>query len=113
MTTFLFIVAFLSIVAAAGGAGNNVAHAAPHKFSEEQDAITAQNNRALQTTSCYNADPCPSCYETRTCCMLDNYKIYNGGNSLGCTANSLGFTEITVVFSPGITMKSFSSPLSI
>ena len=102
MTTFLVFVAFLSIVATAGGADNNGA-SAPYKFWEEQDATTAQNNRALQTAGCYNADPCPPCYETRTCCMLDNYKIYNGGNSLGCTANSLGFTEITgiTVFDPG------------
>ncbi|KAL9184502.1 hypothetical protein ACHAXT_012472, partial [Thalassiosira profunda] len=49
---------------------------------------------------CYDEEPptCGAthpCFDDKSCCMQTNYAIYGGTNSLGCTANSLSFHEVT------------------
>ena len=55
------------------------------------------------SAACYDTEP-PTCgdtpgyecFDSKSCCMQTNYEIFNGNtNSLGCTANSLSFHEVT------------------
>ena len=55
------------------------------------------------SAACYDTEPptCGAtpgyeCFDSKSCCMQTNYEIFNGNtNSLGCTANSLSFHEVT------------------
>ena len=54
-----------------------------------------EEEQILSEGGCYKAASCPPCHETQSCCMTDNYRIYNGGQNLGCTSNSLDFQAVT------------------
>ena len=59
---------------------------------------SSQLQRKLPPASCLDTPGlCPSCHALGTCCMQDNFNIYGGSNSLGCTTNSLKIQDVVVV----------------
>jgi hypothetical protein len=71
-------------------------------FQEDPSAASVvypwdDTHRALAAPqSCLDGGSCPSCFNDKSCCMLDNYNIYKElkDNALGCTSQAVKFKSV-------------------